>query len=68
MDGGSSGKKYSVTVGIFAHNLFNNVNQGNPDGNLLSNRFGESLNLANIGGPGSTAFNRRIDLSLRFSF
>jgi hypothetical protein len=69
MGGGeSSGKRYTVNASIFVHNLFNNVNQGTPDSNLLSPRLGESLNLQNIGGPGGTAFNRRIDLSLRFSF
>jgi hypothetical protein len=68
MGGESSGKRYTVTAGIFVHNLFNNVNQGSPDSNLLSTRFGQSLNLANIGGPGGTAFNRRIDLNLRLSF
>jgi hypothetical protein len=66
--GENSGKKYTVTAGIFVHNLLNNVNPGGPVGDLLSPRFGETENLANIGGPGSVAFNRRIDLSLRFSF
>ena len=66
--GENSGKRYSLTAGIFVHNLFNNVNPGAPVGDLLSPRFGETENLANIGGPGSTAFNRRIDLNLRFSF
>jgi hypothetical protein len=66
--GENSGKRYSLTAGIFVHNLLNNVNAGTPVGDLLSPRFGETENLANIGGPGSLAFNRRIDLSLRFSF
>jgi hypothetical protein len=66
--GENSGKRYSLTAGIFVHNLFNNVNPGGPVGDLLSPRFGETENLANIGGPGSVAFNRRIDLNLRFSF
>jgi hypothetical protein len=79
--GDVSGKKYTLTAGIFFHNLFNNVNPGIPDGNLLSSRFGQSLGLASggFGGAGggggvgggnaaAQAFNRRIDLSLRFSF
>jgi hypothetical protein len=66
--GESSGKKYSLTAGLFVHNLFNNVNDGSPSSDLLSSRFGQVTNLANIGGPGSTAFNRRIDLTLAFSF
>lgn len=66
--GDVSGKRYTITAGIFVHNLLNNVNPGNPEGDLLSPRFGETENLANIGGPGSLAFNRRIDLSVRLSF
>ena len=66
--GDSSGKRYSLTAGIFFHNLFNNVNPGVPEADLLSPRFGESLNLQSIGGPFGTSFNRRIDLSLRFAF
>jgi hypothetical protein len=66
--GDQSGKRYTLTAGIFVHNLFNNVNAGNPEGDLLSPRFGVPENLANIGGPGSLAFNRRIDLNLRLSF
>ncbi|MGH9559417.1 MAG: hypothetical protein ACRD30_09280, partial [Bryobacteraceae bacterium] len=66
--GESSGRKYTLTAGIFAHNLFNNVNKGDIEGNLLSPRFGEPLALANIGGPAAQAFNRRIELTLRFNF
>jgi hypothetical protein len=70
--GDASGKRYTVTAGIFFHNLFNNVNPAQIETNLLSPRLGEPLALANIGGFGGNlaaqAFNRRIDLSLRFSF
>ncbi len=78
--GDTSGKKYTLTAGIFFHNLLNTVNPGAPEGNLLSSRFGESLGLSGggFGGPGgggfggggaaAQAFNRRIDFSLRFSF
>jgi len=70
--GDTSGKRYTLTAGIFFHNLFNNVNPGSIETNLLSSRLGEPLALANIGGYGGNlaaqAFNRRIDLSLRFSF
>ncbi|MBZ5602642.1 MAG: carboxypeptidase regulatory-like domain-containing protein [Acidobacteriia bacterium] len=76
MGGGDvSGKKYTLTAGLFAHNLFNNVNPGLPEGNLLSPRFGDSLGLAGggFGGFGgganaAQAFNRRIEITLRFSF
>ncbi len=73
--GDVSGKKYTLTAGIFFHNLFNTVNPGAPEGNLLSPRFGEPLGLSSggFGGFGggngaAQAFNRRIDLSLRFAF
>lgn len=70
--GGSSGRRYSLTASIMFHNMFNTVNQGPPVGSLNSPLFGQSLSLASggFGGPGGAAqaFNRRIDLSLRFSF
>jgi hypothetical protein len=70
--GGSSGKRYSLTASIMFHNMFNTVNKGIPIGNLLSPEFGEPTSLANsgfgAGGAAAQAFNRRIDLSLRFSF
>ena len=66
--GDASGKRFSLTAGIFFHNLFNNVNYAAPESDLLSPRFGEILNLANIGGQFGTSFNRRIDLSLRLGF
>ena len=68
MGGDQSGKKYTVTLGIFVTNLFNNVNYGPPSNDLLSPRFGVSEGLANIGGPFGTSFNRRIDINLRFGF
>ena len=66
--GDASGKRYTLTAGIFAHNLFNNVNRTGIEGDILSDRLGEPLSLANIGGPGGNGFNRRIELSLRFGF
>ncbi len=66
--GDSSGKRYTLTAGLFAHNLFNTVNPTNIESDLLSDRLGEPLGLANIGGPGGNGFNRRIELTLRFSF
>ena len=72
MFGDSSGKRYTLTAGIMFHNLFNTVNRGQIENDLLSPRLGEPLAQANVGGFGgnanSQAFNRRIDLSLRFSF
>jgi hypothetical protein len=70
--GDTSGKRYTLTAGIFFHNLFNTVNPGQIENDLLSPRLGVPLALANVGGfggnAGAQAFNRRIDLSLRFSF
>jgi len=48
------------------------VNKGLPIGSLLSPEFGEPTSLATsgfgAGGAAAQAFNRRIDLSLRFTF
>ena len=70
--GDSSGKRYTITAGIMFHNLFNTVNPGQIENDLLSPRIGDPLAQANIGGFGGNAnaqaFNRRIDLNLRFSF
>lgn len=70
--GDSSGKRYTLTAGVMFHNLFNTVNPGQIENDLLSPRVGDPLAQATIGGYGgnanSQAFNRRIDLNLRFSF
>jgi hypothetical protein len=67
--GNTSNNKYTLTAGIFVNNVLNHLNPGNPVGNLLDPRFGESLSLNGIGGQGAAqAFDRRVELSLRFSF
>jgi Carboxypeptidase regulatory-like domain/TonB dependent receptor len=70
--GDSSGKKYTLTASVMFHNLFNTVNPGQIETDLLSPRLGEPLAQANVGGytgnANSQAFNRRIDFSLRFAF
>ncbi|HMD51033.1 MAG TPA: hypothetical protein VKG79_18095, partial [Bryobacteraceae bacterium] len=70
--GESSGRKYTLTAGVMFHNIFNTVNPGQIENDLLSPRIGAPLAQANIGGFGGNAnaqaFNRRIDLNLRFSF
>jgi hypothetical protein len=75
MDGGSSGKRYNLTLSLSARNLFNHLNPGAPIGDLSSPRFGLSNSIAGggFGGPGGgggagSANNRRLDLQLRFSF
>jgi hypothetical protein len=69
--GGDSRNPYNLTVGINVQNLFNNVNLNSPQGSLTSPFFGRSTSTSGgfgfFGGGGSSA-NRRIDLSLRFSF
>jgi len=66
------GKKRNLTLSISARNLLNHVNLAAPVGNLSSTLFGESISTAGGGfGPGggaSASANRRIDLSLRFTF
>jgi hypothetical protein len=70
--GDSSGRRYSLTASMMFHNMFNTVNPAAPIGNLISPSYGEAIAQASggFGGPGGAAqaFNRRIDLSLRFSF
>ncbi len=68
--GGSSGKRYTITLGAQARNLLNHVNYAPPIGVLSSPFFGESTAIAGGFGPGGggAAGNRRIELQLRFSF
>jgi len=68
--GGNSRQKYTLTLSVQAHNLLNNVNLAAPTGNLTSPLFGISTQTAGGFGPmgGSAGPNRRIQLSLRFSF
>ena len=63
-----TGRRYNLTLGVMARNLFNIVNLGVPVGTLSSPVFGESTGLAGGFGPASGSSNRRIDLQLRFSF
>ncbi|MBX7173060.1 MAG: TonB-dependent receptor [Pyrinomonadaceae bacterium] len=73
--GFSTAKKYNLTFSLNAQNLFNNVNAGNPIGNLSSRLFGQSNSIAGGFGFGpagssssSSAFNRKIEAQIRFSF
>src|ERR1044072_7886929 len=65
-------KRYTLQASINFLNLFNNVNLGNPVGNLSSPYFGQSLNVNQYGGFGPSgsqgAGNRRIFAQLRLSF
>jgi hypothetical protein len=63
----SSGQRYSLTFGISARNLLNNVNEAIPVGVISSPIFGQANSLA--GGPfGNQTSNRKIDLQVTFSF
>ncbi len=66
-------KRYTLNVSINFQNVLNRVNLGTPVGNLSSDRFGESVNVAPLfgggGGGGSTgAGNRRIYAQVRLNF
>jgi hypothetical protein len=66
--GDTSGKKYTLTLGLYVRNIFNTVNQGLPEGDLLSPRFGETLALASAGQGATQSANRRMEINLRFGF
>ncbi len=67
MDAGATNRRYALTFGVSARNIFNDVNLATPIGNLGSPLFGESNGLA--GRPYSeSSSNRRLDLQVTFSF
>lgn len=68
---GSQNKKYNLTLSVQAQNATNNVNLGAPNGTMTSPLFGTSNSTGGgfgPGGGGGSSANRRIQLSLRFSF
>ncbi len=66
--GGSAGGRYSLTVSADARNLLNNVNYGQPIGNLTAGaRFGTYRDIMGAGFGGTSA-NRRISFQAMFSF
>ncbi len=67
MDAGATNRRYGLTLGVNARNLFNNVNLATPVGNLSSPLFGESNGLTGRPYSDSTS-NRRLDLQLTFTF
>jgi hypothetical protein len=65
--GDTSGQRYSLTFGVSAQNVLNNVNEGLPVGVITSPIFGRANGLA--GGPmASQASNRRLVLQMAFNF
>ncbi|HET9179406.1 MAG TPA: carboxypeptidase regulatory-like domain-containing protein [Terriglobia bacterium] len=67
--GGSSDRRFTLEVGVMAHNVFNKVNLGTPVGSLTSPDylFGRSNSLAG-GFFNNPSANRRLDLFARFNF
>lgn len=66
----SADKPYKLALSVQIQNLFNNVNLSTPIGNLSSPLFGQSVSTAGLYGfdNGSSAYNRRIEAQIRFSF
>jgi hypothetical protein len=65
--GPSEQGQYSLEFSTQIRNVFNRTNRGLPVGNLSSNFFGQPVFLASLFGAQSVG-NRRIDLTVRFSF
>ncbi|MFZ0537942.1 MAG: carboxypeptidase regulatory-like domain-containing protein [Candidatus Sulfotelmatobacter sp.] len=63
-----SDRRYNLTFGVSARNVFNKVNFGNPSGILGSRFFDTSNGLASNGPFSNGAANRRIDLIATFNF
>jgi hypothetical protein len=71
--GDSGGRKYNLTLGVFATNVLNHPNYGAPNGDLSSPFFGQYVTLASAFGPpgastASPSYNRKISIQLRFTF
>jgi Carboxypeptidase regulatory-like domain len=64
----NSDRRYNLTLGVNARNVFNNVNAANPNAVLGSRLFDVSNSLQ--GGPFSqgTSANRKLELQATFSF
>jgi hypothetical protein len=60
--GGSENSRYTLEFDINVRNVFNNINLGQPVGNIGSPLFGQSNSVNGFMGY------RRMDLQLRFSF
>jgi Carboxypeptidase regulatory-like domain len=63
----SSDRRYSLTFGVNARNVFNKVNFANPSG-ILGSRFFDTPNNIQSGPFSNSAANRRIDLQVTFGF
>jgi len=63
----SSDRRYNLSIGASARNLFNKVNFGNPSG-ILGSRFFDTPNGLQGGSFSNSSANRRIDLIATFNF
>ncbi|HWB33214.1 MAG TPA: carboxypeptidase regulatory-like domain-containing protein [Acidobacteriaceae bacterium] len=71
--GSNTGRKYNLTIGAQAQNLFNQIPYGTPVSNLSSAQFGKQISLSGGGGSYGSPFAsanavRRITLQMNFSF
>ncbi len=67
--GPDSGRKYNLMLSLSFRNILNHANYAPPSGDLSSPFFGQYRSLAGFGPfAGSTTYNRKIDLQLRFTF
>ena len=70
MLGGSTPKRFNLTLTVMAQNVLNHPNYASPNGDLSSPFFGQSLSLQGGFGPeGQTStYQRKISLQLRLTF
>ena len=64
----SSDRRYNLTFGVYARNVFNKVNLASPSGILGSRFFDTSNNTLQSGPFSNSAAVRRIDLQVTFNF
>jgi len=70
MFGGSTPKRFNLTLTVMAQNLLNHPNYASPNGDLSSPFFGQSTSLQGGFGPeGPTStYLRKVSLQLRLTF
>jgi hypothetical protein len=66
-------RPYSLSLSVYANNLLNRNNRGNPVGNMSSPYFLRSTGTSNQfffgpGGGGGSASNRNITVRMRLAF
>ena len=66
--GTSTGRKYNLTLGAYAQNLFNEVPYSSPIGSLNNANFGKTVSVSGGGFGGGSNAVRRITLQASFSF